>query len=144
MYSEGWTEFGGGSGIDAMLPNQNLINRTKDMLKMNNLRRLRELSDHYKQMSTKADPRVSGILSELAYALANYANNKTPESRSEIIDCCNRIDKTRETGVFGYLKRGYTPQMNSGNNNPRAGWEMRRGRRAVGESWSMNLDEDFF
>jgi hypothetical protein len=141
VYSE-WSEFGGGSGIDAILPNPTLVKRTIDMLKMNNLGRLRELSGHYKQMASKADHRVANILNELSGHLETYANTESPESRSEIIDCRNRIEKTRQTGDPRYLQKGYVPQKNSGNNNPRANWQVRRGQRAVGESWSMNLDEE--
>ena len=142
MYSE-WTEFGGGNGIGAILPNPNLTRRTRDMLKMNNLGRLKELSGHYDQMASKAQhPNVTKILNQLAYALSTYVNTQAAESRSTILDILGRIDKTRESGNINDLGVGGNVQMSARNSNPRADWQVRRGQRAVGESWSMNLDEE--
>lgn len=142
MYSE-WTEFGGGNDIGAILPNTNLTRRTRDMLKMNNLGRLKELSSHYNQMANKVQqPNVTKILNQLAYALSAYANTQAAESRSTILDILGRIDKTRESGNINDLGVGGNVQMSARNSNPRANWQMRKGQRAVGESWSMNLDEE--
>ena len=141
MYSE-WSEFGGGNALGSLLPNANLTSRTRDFLKMNNIGRLTQLKDHWKQMAGKSShPQISNVINQVSSALDAYVNNQSPEAKSKIVDLLNRIDKARQSNNVNDLGVGNV-QMSERNNNPKANWQVRRGQRAVGESWSMNLDED--